>query len=183
MMILPAFINRIRFNKKYNNYILSLKNEVDDSSFALHINSNEAKKISLAKSGIVSNKLNIYDTFINLLTMLNASVDKIKIIKNKKQLYAQVILIINKKKFILDSFIVDALILSLKTLSSIYVHESLFDKTDTLNYLKSEKLIKNNPASQLDILNLSLKKLVKNENYESAAIIRDRILHIKKKMK
>ena len=115
--------------------------------------------------------------------MLNASVDKIKIIKNKKQLYAQVILKINKKKFILDSFIVDALILSLKTLSSIYVHESLFDKTDTLNYLESEKLIKNNPVSQLDKLNLSLKKLVKNENYESAAIIRDRILHIKKKMK
>ena len=61
MMVLPAFINRIRFNKKYNNYILSLKNEVDDSSFSLHINSNEAKKVSLAKSGIISNKLNIYE--------------------------------------------------------------------------------------------------------------------------
>ena len=182
-MIFPAIINRIRFNKKYNNYILTLKNEVDNSSFSININSNEAKKISLAKSGIISSKLNIYDTFINLLTMLNASIDKIKIIKNKKQIYSQVILKINKKKFILDSFIVDALILSLKTLSPIYVHDSLFNKVDKLNYLDSEKLMKNNPTSHLDKLTLSLKELVKNENYESAAIIRDRILHIKNKMK
>ena len=78
-MVLPVSIDRIKFNKKYNNYILTLKNEVDNSLFTLNINSNEAKKISLAKSSIISNKLNIYDTFINLLTMLNASIDKIKI--------------------------------------------------------------------------------------------------------
>jgi len=182
-MILPAIINRIRFNKKYNNYILTLKNEVDNSSFSININSNEAKKISLAKSGIISNKLNMYDTFINLLTMLNASIDKIKIIKNNKLIYAQVVLKINKNKFILDSFIVDALILSLKTLSTIYVHESLFNKVDKLKYIDSEKLIKNNSSIHLDKLALSLKELIKNENYESAAIIRDRIVHIKNKMK
>ena len=182
-MVLPSFIDKIKFNKKYNNYILTLKNEVDNSSFSLNINSSEAKKISLAKSGIISNKLTIYDTFINLLTMLNASIDKIKIIKNKKQIYAQVILKINKNKFTLDSFIVDALILSLKTLSAVYVHGSLFDNSNKIEYIGSEKLIKNDPINYLDKLSLSLKKLVENENYESAAIIRDQILLIKNKIK
>jgi len=182
-MIVPVVIDRIRFNKKYNNYILTFKNEVDNSSFSLNINSNEAKKVSLAKSGIISNKLNIYDTFINFLTMLNASIDKVKIIKNKKQIYSQVILNINKKKVVLDSFIVDALILSLKTLSPVFVQVSLFQKFNRLEYVESEKLIKSTPSIHLDKLSQSLKKLVENENYESAAIIRDRILHIKKKMK
>ena len=182
-MVLPVSIDRIKFNKKYNNYILTLKNEVDNSLFTLYINSNEAKKISLAKSSIISNKLNIYDTFINLLTMLNASIDKIKIIKNKKHVYAQLVLKINKEKFILDSFIVDALILSLKTLSAVYVHHSLFNKKNRIEYVDSDKLIKEYPTNYLDNLSISLKKLVKNENYESAAIIRDRILYIKNKMK
>ena len=182
-MILPAFIDRIRFNKNYNNYTLTLKNEVDNSLFSLTINSYEAKKISLAKSGVSSNKLGVYDIFINLLTILNASIDKIKIIKNKNNVYAQIIFKINKKKFILDASIVDALILSLKTLSSIYIQESLFDKSNNIKYVECDNLIKNNPADHLDKLTLSLKKLVENENFESAAIIRDRILDLKKKMK
>ena len=115
--------------------------------------------------------------------MLNASIDKVKIIKNKKQIYSQVILNINKKKVVLDSFIVDALILSLKTLSPVFVQVSLFQKFNRLEYVESEKLIKSTPSIHLDKLSQSLKKLVENENYESAAIIRDRILHIKKKMK
>ena len=182
-MILPSFIDKIRYNKSHNNYTLTLKNDIDSSLFSLSINSSDAKKISLAKSGIISNKLNIYDIFINFLTMLNASVDKIKVIRNNKEIYAQIILKINKKKYILDSFVVDALILSLKTLSNVYIHESLFSKDNKIEYIGEEKLSKNNPSIQLDKLSQSLKKLIKNENYESAAVIRNRILEIKKKLK
>ena len=74
-MILPAFIDRIRFYINYNNYTLTLNNEVYNSLFSLTINSYEAKKISLAKSGVSSNKLGVYDIFINLLTILNASIE------------------------------------------------------------------------------------------------------------
>ena len=72
------------------------------------------------------------------------------------------------------------------TFSPLYVDPKLFsqDKLHFINEMKNNhKSIILNDKSKLRKLNDSLKELIKNEKFESAAVIRDRISYIKNKDK
>ena len=77
-------------------------------------------------------------------------------------------------------------IFSLKTLCPIYISEHLFGKNQKIFYepdpLLENRVIINN-SDKIKKLSISLKKLIKNEKYESAAILRDKILSLKKNIK
>ena len=92
-MLIPAYIDAIKFNKDYNNYIVSIKNNMQENAFfSFVITSSEAKKISLSKSNVTSNKLNIYDLFINFTTMLDYKIKKTNILSKNKKAHSQIFL-------------------------------------------------------------------------------------------
>ena len=74
----------------------------------------------------------------------------------------------------------------MKTLSPQYISEQLFGKDKEIFYepdlLLEGKIVLNN-KDKIKKLNLSLIKLIKKEKYESAAIVRDRILNLKNNKK
>ena len=184
-MLVPSYIDTIKFNKDYNNYILSIKNNLNhDRVFSFIITSSEAKKISLSKSNVTSNKLYIYDMFIDFTNILGYEIKKTIILSKNKKAHSQIFLKTKSKKIVLDSFLIDSLILSMKTFSPLFVDEKLFIKNTDVFYSEEEvfektKNIYLNRESNINKLNISLLKLVENEKYELAAIIRDRINEIK----
>tara|TARA_Y100000590_G_scaffold444522_1_gene575365 strand:- start:455 stop:1015 length:561 start_codon:yes stop_codon:yes gene_type:complete len=185
-MLVPAYIDTIKFNKDYNNYIVSIKNNLQDNAFfSFVITSSEAKKISLSKSNVTSNKLNIYDLFINFTTMLGYEIKKTNILSRNKKAHSQIFLKSKSKKIVLDSFLVDSLIISMKTFSPLYVDEKLFIQNKNIFYSEKEifeksKSVVCDKENNIEKLNSSLIKLIEKEKYELAAIIRDRINEIKK---
>ena len=68
-MLIPCNIYKIQYNKELNNYILSIKNNIDLRLFIIYTNSSEAKNISLAKGDIESKRLSPYLLFLNLITL------------------------------------------------------------------------------------------------------------------
>ena len=184
-MLVSAYIDTIKFNKDYNNYILSIKNNLkEDVVFSFIITSSEAKKISLSKSNVTSNKLNIYDMFIDFSNISGYEIQKINILCKNNKAHSKIFLKSKSKEVILDSFLIDSLILSMKSFSPLNVDENLFIHDKDIFYSEKEvfektKNILLNKKSDISKLNSSLLKLVEKEKYELAAIIRDRIKQIK----
>ena len=73
-MNIPCSIDKIKFNKTSNNYVLSIKNDLNLRTFFIEINSKDAKNISLAKNNIFSERLNTYEMFINLINLLKIKI-------------------------------------------------------------------------------------------------------------
>lgn len=185
-MLLSSSFYKLKYNKDYNNYTLILKTEDKKNNFfSFSVTSLEAKKIALAQNNITSNKLNIYDLFIDLLDTIDSKIDKIIVnIKNKK-INSEICLIHKSKKIVLDSFLIDSLILSMKIFSPLYVEETLFKKDSKYIFIEKEtfKMNSNKNLSKiedLEKLNSSLLRLIRKEKYELAAIIRDRIKKVEK---
>ena len=185
-MLIPAYIDTIKFNKDYNNYIVAIKNNMQENTFfSFVITSSEAKKISLSKSNVTSNKLNIYDLFINFTAMLGYEIKKTNILSKNKKAHSQILLKSKSKKIVLDSFLVDSLIISMKAFSPLYVDEKLFIQNKNIFHSEKEifektKGVIHNKDNNIEKLNSSLVKLIEKEKYELAAVIRDRINEIKK---
>ena len=176
-MIIPSQIYKIRYDKDSNNYLLDIRDNVDLRLFTIKLNSSEAKNISLAKNNIFTNRLKTHDLVISLLELLSIKIDKIVINKKGDCLLSQIILLKGKKEIVLDAFAVDSIVISLKTFSLLYVDEKLFHSS--LKQLN--KPFELSDDKKIHKLSLSLKQLIQEENYESAAIIRDKIKEMRNK--
>tara|TARA_Y100001960_G_C14652787_1_gene816787 strand:+ start:607 stop:1164 length:558 start_codon:yes stop_codon:yes gene_type:complete len=182
-MFVPGYIYKIKYNKEFNNYIILFRNNIDLKIFSLYLNTKDAKNVSLAKSNISSSKLATYDTITNLLNLFSINIGQILVSEKNNQIHSKIIFHFKKENYELYVPIVDAIILSLNSYIPLQIKENLFnqnvqvyiEKKLTKNFNK-DKLSKNN---SIETLNKSLKKLIKIENYESAAIIRDRIINLK----
>ena len=178
-MLLPANFYKIKYNKTHNNYTLIIRDSSSKNSFfSYSISSIDARNISLANNNIFSNKLNMYDLFLAMLTEIDCKIEKILILNNINKIHSQIILKSKKNEFTLDSYIVDSLILSIKSLSEIYIDKKLL-RNDKI-YYNDDDMKKNTDKTysfntNVDTLKKTLRKLVHEEKYELAAKIRDRI--------
>jgi len=80
-------------------------------------------------------------------------------------------------------FFVDALILSMKAYIPLFAEKRLFVKNNNFFFSDKEVLKKNNIISEefnVDEMSFSLEKLIEDEKYELAAVLRDKIKSIKK---
>jgi len=156
-----------------------------------------AKNIAMASENIVSISLSQYELFINLLNELKIKINKISF-KNRNNILSCVLSLSDKNHNNIEiySFVGDAIILSLKTFSNIYIDESFlldinynntdddslekfyFENHDT-RFSKGEKTAFESVSSKVSILESALNECVSNENYEAAAILRDRIKQLK----
>ena len=183
-MLLSASFYKIKYNERHNNYTLIIKDESSKKNyFSFSISSIEAKNISLANNNVLSSKLNMYDVFLSMLTLLNYKVEKIIIINKNNKIHSQIYLKSKNNEFILDSFIVDSIILSMKSLSSIYIDNQLLHNNKL--YFSDDEMKKNKEKqylgiNKIDTLKKTLIDLVDQEKYELAAKIRDRIKEIEK---
>ena len=179
-------ISKARPNKSSNNYLLIIKNEIDLRTFVIQINSKDAKNISLAKNNIFSDRLKTYELFLNLISIMKIKILKINIRKKAGLVSSQLILKLDNELKKIECSFVDSIVISYMTISQIFINENLFNDIDGGNfdnkkYYSQLDTINKNRSSKLKMLNSSLSQLIKDENYESAAIIRDKILQLSKK--
>tara|TARA_Y100000994_G_C15633319_1_gene418002 strand:- start:39 stop:593 length:555 start_codon:yes stop_codon:yes gene_type:complete len=181
-MFLSASFYKIKYNKNHNNYTLIIKDNSSNSKFfSFSISSIDAKNISLANNNIFSSKLNMYDLFLSLLTLIGYKIEKILILNKNNKIHSQICLKSKNNEFILDSYVVDSLILSMKSISEIYIDENLLHKSKIF-YIDDD--IKKNTdeayflTNTVDTLRKTLMHLVQEEKYELAAKIRDKIKNL-----
>ena len=182
-------------NKKYKIIFRTLDS---NREFLIYFDPRYAKNIAMASENIVSVSLSQYELFLNLLNELKLTIKKV-LITNENNILNSIIYLADKKNnFIeINSFIGDAIILSLKTFSDIYINEKfLLDAFENESYTDNSVLesikepqettlrlvnLENKESlhSKMSKLELALKQCIDKENYESAAFIRDRINSLK----
>ena len=181
-------------SKKYKIFFRTLEN---DKEFVLYFEAQYAKNIAMASENIISISLSQYELFINLLNELKLKIDRVSLVDKNNILSCTLNLSDNNSNNNIEiySFVGDAIILSLKTFSSIYIDEKFlldinydnnisdkfYFKDDNMRSL--EKTIDNRGESidsKVVVLESALDECINKENYEAAAFIRDRIKQIKK---
>ena len=181
------------FSKKYK---LIFKNISKENYFITFVDTKYAKNIAMAKEGIVSDSLNAYQLVANLLSSEKLSLESFNIKQNSnKNFICKLVYRNNNNNKDLPVFIGDGIILALLTYTNINVSKDLFvDKIDfndirldkkekhQINEYSSNVINKNNSSTinKLDVLKSALKECINQENYESAAFLRDRIKSLKK---
>ena len=95
----------------------------------------------------------------------------------------------NDKKFEINSNITDSIILSMKTFTDLCIDSDLLINENKVSQ-KDIHIIESNPEihnnyidndSNIDVLKLALDKCIKDEKFESAAFLRDRIKVLNRK--
>ena len=181
-MNLQSEIHKITFNQFGNNYKLIFKN-IDSNNFCeIDVMSYDAKNIALAREGVSSQRLKTYNFIINIFDLLNIKVDKIIISKKSNFISSNIILIADNHKISVESNFIDSIIISLLTFSIILIDSELYKSHNNLIYenfkyinLNDSSLTKLDNKSKIIKLKNALNKLIEDEKYESAAIIRDKI--------
>ena len=181
-------------SKKYKIIFRTLEN---DKQFILYFEAQYAKNIAMASENIISVSLSQYELVINLLSKLNMKLNKV-FLRDVNSILNCMLSISGSKNndnIEIHSFIGDAIILSLKTFSNIYIDEKFLldiENSDDISndfyfqgkydqFSKPENYSKDDSLnSKVVILESALNDCISKENYEAAAILRDRIKQLKK---
>tara|TARA_B100001029_G_C15045135_1_gene446545 strand:- start:1256 stop:1786 length:531 start_codon:yes stop_codon:yes gene_type:complete len=165
-------VNKIIYCKSSNTYKVCFISEEYPLESIFNVLISDAKNIALAKENINSEKLKTYDFIISLFSVLCVEIDKFIISKKKNKIIASLYFKINKIENKLEISFVDAVILGIKTFSDIYIQKKLFNKNNIIKFFEND-IIKN--QAKINNLKNILKLLVKNEEFESAALLRNKI--------
>jgi len=168
-------INKIFYCKSSSAYKICFISEDCQLESSFNVLINDAKKIVLAKENIHSDKLKTYDFIISLFSVLSIKIERFIVSKKNNNVIANFYFNRNNIENKLEISFVDAVILSIKTFSDIYIQGTLFDKNNTIDFSCND-----NFRNQAKINNLKniLKLLIKNEEFESAALLRNKINEI-----
>ena len=179
-------LSKIIFCQESKKYQIIFRQSNKDNFFIVYFSNKYAKNIAMASENISSSSLSQYDLFIDLLDHVNLNIEKILIKKYKNTLTSFIYLNdIENNKIKINSHIADSIILSIKTFSKIYLDENLLVHKENINtnflkdiktnsvFLNDNKYFDN--ISNVEILKNALKKCIKDEKFETAAFLRDRI--------
>ena len=182
-------IHKIEYHPESKGYILILEKSEGDLKIPILIGSNEAQSLSLAYEDIRLPRPSTHDLIINLIQNLDAELKHVVINKYEKGTFFASIVI--KKSMItidIDSRPSDAISIALKALIPIYVSNNILKIKEYNSLIKkqhfSEQIKVSNNYNEKEIMNNLMKamdKAVKEENYEVAVKLRDRIKNLKTK--
>ena len=155
----------------------------DNHYLEILVSTKDAKQISLAKEGVNLPRPSTHDLLLDIINNFDVKLKKIIITDYKgSTYYAKLVLYnINFGEIVIDSRPSDAIVLSLRSNSPLYVNKKLLSdlfnvdnksQKDNHDILERED---HNVDALLDNLNKALNKAVMVEEYETAAKLRDKI--------
>jgi len=168
---------KILYESNSKKYKIILHNKNSLEKFYFYCSANYAKNIAMASEGVNSLDLSQYELFLNLLSLLKIKISSILIRTCNSSLYGEIKLIIDNKVHILNSSIHDSIIIGLKSLCMINI-ESCLLKNDNIGkktFFDDNIIEKRSVVSEIDKLKKILIECINDEQYDSAALIRDRI--------
>ena len=171
---------KISYHPSTRSYFILLKDVDGDDCISISVGSFEAQSIALALESIEEKRPMTHDLICHLLFELGFSLKKVRITELKDGVFYSVLDLESKKygSYNIDARPSDAIAISLRENAPILISEKLI-KNSSLQEVAPSRL-KNNISNQnlLNRLKIKLKNAVKNEKYEAAAEIRDKIKKI-----
>lgn len=166
-----------------NSFILLLASELNpDLKFPIVIGQQEAQSISLHLEGIKPSRPLTHDLFIQLVDQAEIRIQGIEITNFQDGIfYAKISCVQNGATFLLDARPSDSIAIALRSNVPIHISTklllSLSITSDESSELMDDEDVSDESSEQLDIEELQgkLKKALMDEDYESAAQLRDLI--------
>ena len=183
-------IHKIEYHPESKGYILILKKTEGDSKIPILIGSNEAQSLSLAYEDIRLPRPSTYDLIINLIQNLDAELKHITISRyHKGTFFANIVIKKSTINIDIDARPSDAISIALKALIPIYISDDILKIKEYKKLIKKQHFSEQikyskNTYNEKEIMNNLIKamdKAVKEENYEVAVKLRDRIKNLKTK--
>lgn len=169
-------------------FVVLLKGSADERTLPIFIGAAEAQAIALQINNVKMSRPLTHDLFKNTLDFLECRVKRIEVCDLKEgTFYAKLILERDGMEMGIDSRPSDAIAVALRADAPIYVSKTVLDQAGrvfTDEELKMTSAVKDQERSQkphlnpLDALKMDLENAVREERYEDAAKIRDRIKNI-----
>lgn len=184
----------IKIEKSVNDglYNVFLQEEEGQRMLNIMIGDFEAKKMSMIIDKIEPPRPLTYDLFYNVLFGYDISIDEVIITKFFEGVYfANIVCSNNGQKKVFDARTSDAINMALKYNSPIFASEEILQDVGFLyqeekkdSFLVKELTIIIEPSKQVQIKELEklLEIAVEEEDYDSAADLRDRIEKIKQEL-
>ena len=180
---------KISYYPPNKGYAILLKETDGVRQVPIMVGTNEAQAIAMALEGIEMPRPMTHNLLLNILHSLDVNVKHVNISDMRDGTFFAKITMTNSysSEFTIDSRPSDAIAIALNSLSPIYVEEIVFnsigiiEKNDTnqINQINQNQQKKTEPITSkdnmLENLNEALDKAVKDEEYEIAARLRDRI--------
>ena len=171
---------KISYHPSTKSYFILLRDVNGEDCISISVGSFEAQSIALALESIEEKRPMTHDLICHLLSEIGFSLKRVRITDLKDGVFYSVLDLESKKygSHNIDARPSDAIAISLRESAPILISEKLI-KNPNLQINSFSKL-KNEPNSQnlLSKLKIRLKNAVKNEKYEVAAEIRDKIKKI-----
>ena len=172
-MSLKSSIDKILFSYQTNFYNVIFKTPKSNLKCIFKVKINDAKNIALADEGVNSERLRVYKLFLDLFSLLNVSINKFFIYKDDLTINSLLYLEYGDKTITFDLNFIDSIIISSLSSTPLYIDKNLFVDIP----IKNKNSISTNYIDDKNLSKLKkiLKDLISNEEYESAAKIRDKI--------
>ena len=172
---------KISYHPSTKSYFILLRDVDGEDCISISVGSFEAQSIALALESIEEKRPTTHDLICHLLSEIGFSLKRVRITELKDGIFYSVIDLESKKygSYNIDARPSDAIAISLRENAPILISDNLIKnpsfQRDPFSKLKNNT----NNKNLLSKLKIRLINAVKNENYEVAAEIRDKIKKIK----
>lgn len=177
--MIPVRVHGVTADPTTNQFLMLLIDDMGNRLLPIVIGQWEAQSIAWNIQGITMQRPLTHDLFRNLLDSTDIKITKVVITNLKDNtFYATIGLNDSGNKIELDSRPSDAVAIALRVNAPIFVEEDVFDKAAVK--VDSEPDSEND---ELVDLNRKLQNAIDIEDYENAAILRDKIKALEEKKK
>jgi len=178
-MIVSVRVERVTLDTASNRFVVILRDDAYKRWLPIVVGPAEAQAIALQMENVQPPRPMTHDLIKNILNELDIKITKVVVTKlQDNTYYAKIEMEKNNKKIEIDARPSDAIAIALRKDTSIFVEDEVLEKAaiqDEIIHSESNK------KQELNELNKELQTAVKEERYEDAAKIRDKINELKKK--
>ncbi|MCP4728205.1 MAG: hypothetical protein GY863_24410 [bacterium] len=175
--VIAVRVHGVTADPTTNQFLMLLIDDVGKRLLPIVIGQWEAQSIAWNMQGIEMQRPLTHDLFKEVLDTAQLKISRILINELKENtFYAQIALQEEKKTIDIDSRPSDAVAIALRVNAPIFVSEAVIDKAAVK--IDDESQI---AASEVTLLTEQLQRAIDNEDYEQAAILRDKINEINDK--
>ncbi len=183
-MIIAVRVEKVTLDTSTNRFVVILRDDINKRWLPIVVGSSEAQAIALQLENIDPPRPLTHDLMKNLLDTVGSKVSRI-IVNDLREntYYAMINLSNNGSNKEVDARPSDAIALALRMQAPIFVDEEVMRKAAIREADEEDvEIEEKSPVSQIEELDSDLDKAVKEERFEDAARLRDKIRDLKKEI-
>ena len=183
-MIIAVRVEKVTLDTSTNRFVVILRDDINKRWLPIVVGSSEAQAIALQLENIDPPRPLTHDLMKDLLDTVGSKVSRI-IVNDLREntYYAMINLSNNGSNKEVDARPSDAIALALRMQAPIFVDEEVMRKAAIREADEEDvEIEEKNPVTQIEELNSDLDKAVKEERFEDAARLRDKIRDLKKEI-